>query len=227
MRPPRCPRSAPIVAALALGAVAAGPARAAYDFVVLADSAGPAPPRLLPPSIDEDGAVAFIALVPGMQHILVARDPGATALEHYELLGSGSSYNTLGEFGFGRASYTAPTPGTAGASSSIHRTDGAQPLYTGVSSDVDRVGPPLNVLGQTVVLETVPAGRVVLTDGEETQVVAERFQDFGDGSTEYGLVSFPRPTSTASAGSRTRVISRASTSKTRPSRAAARSCSRG
>jgi hypothetical protein len=124
-----------------------------------------------------------------VQHILVAREPGATSLGDYESLGSGVAYSRLGAFGFGRAAYTAPAPGMA-SSRSIYRTDSALPLYTGGSFDADLVAPPLNVLGQTVVLE---ADRVVATDGEDTWVIAERFQDFGDGSTEYFLVSFPPP----------------------------------
>ncbi len=179
----------------ALGAAASGePASARYDFVVLADSAGPVVTTSgLAPSIDEDGSVAFWAMVDGVQHILVAREPGATSAEDYESLVSGGNYSTVGAFVAGRAAYTAPAPSTMDPMSSIHRTDTALPLYTGLDFDVRRVPPPLNVLGQTVILETYPEGRVVATDGVDTQVIAVPGQAFGDGSRKYGYVGFPPP----------------------------------
>ena len=70
----------------------------------------------------------------------------------------------------------------------MYRTDVAEPIYTG-NAAVD-APPPLNVLGQTVILESNQ--RIIATDGEDTVVVAQFGQEFGDGS-KLDLLIRPSP----------------------------------
>ncbi|MEB2344369.1 MAG: hypothetical protein OZ948_06505 [Deltaproteobacteria bacterium] len=185
------------VTALPVRAQTASAPAASYRFVVLADSVTEVKPIWdKAPSIDEDGAVAFIAWegVFGAAHrVLVASEPGAETFAEYTqvdaALGLAPSTEQIGSFANGRLAYldylaASPTEST------IYRWQGGAPVpVVPVTPIAD--APAMNVLGMVTILQDLPRA-VIATDGEETAVVASGDTVFGDG-TEIDNLILPAP----------------------------------
>lgn len=183
---PQRPRRilARVLATLVAGAPVAAIA-APYDFVVLAATGGPATPSSsAPPSIGDDGTVAFLGSTEGVTRLLAVRDPGATALDDYTVIARPGSAGLrswkIGTVIDGRVAFAATriSPDTARM---VMRGDGGplETLFEG--EEADDAAPAVNGAGELALIREAPDRVVVVSSGLET-VLFEHGQELLDGS---------------------------------------------
>lgn len=153
---------------------------ASYRFVVLADSAaGARPLSAMPPSIDENGAVAFVTSEDGFEGmLLVASWPGAGTSADYTTVHAGlrlhAGRTQIGRFGAGRLAYWDDTF----PRSTIYRWAGGAPVPVDTVVGIQDA-PAMSDLGEIAFFDE--DDEVVATDGVEKSVIARRDLEFADG----------------------------------------------
>jgi len=153
---------------------------ASYRFVVLADSAaGARPLSAMPPSIDENGAVAFVTSEDGFEGmLLVASGPGAGTSADYTTVHAGlrlhAGRTQIGRFGAGRLAYWDDTF----PRSTIYRWAGGAPVPVDTVVGIQDA-PAMSDLGEIAFFDE--DDEVVATDGVEKSVIARRDLEFADG----------------------------------------------
>jgi hypothetical protein len=170
------PRSRTVLFALAVALaipIAPRASAAGYDFVVLASSLRPVFPDItIPPSIDDTGAVAFVAGAAGQWWVLVAQEPAGEVLTDYLIIDGGTPHGftpaskALGTFTNGWVAYrTRLTPTLEGEFIARGDGDSVEVILAGGDSIPD--SPPVNPDGVLALLRW-PQTIAVLDDGVET-----------------------------------------------------------
>jgi hypothetical protein len=165
--------------------------------VVLADSATEVKPtRDKAPSIDDGGAVAFIAsegLFGGTYRVLVASEPGAETFAEYTqvdaALGLSPGSEQIGSFTNGKLAYL-DYVAAAPSEHTIYRWQGGAPVPVVIGAPAEDA-PAMNGLGAVAFLQDLPRA-VIATDGEDAAVIADIDTVFGD-DTEIDNLIRPAP----------------------------------
>lgn len=187
---------------LALLLLPAAASAASHRFVVLADSATEVKPnQYKAPSIDEDGAVAFIAsssmAFSYTGRLLVGSQPGAETFAEYTQVAASLTLSIgedaqIGTFTNGKLAYFDYQENSGQQQSIIYRWDGGAPvpvrLVSGLSSDD---GPAMSGSGEVVVYLHFEKS-IVVTDGENTVEIANTNTVFAD-DTEIDNILRPAP----------------------------------
>lgn len=155
-----------------------------YDFVVLASSLRPVFPQLsFPPSIDDTGAVAFIASASGGDWVLVAEEPAGVVLTDYLVIdGEVSRFITsdspgLGTFTDGWVAYGLRVLDEPG-SGYVARGNGdlSERIYT--IADGEQLGPPA-VSPDGELVHVMPDRTLVVIQDDVPTVLFQLFQMIG------------------------------------------------
>jgi len=168
-------RSGPVLVAIALSAVCASASRASYDFTVIATSvSGPFSglPQV-PPSLDDDGKVAFLATAPQLSttSVFVGSELGQELVDYVQISGAlGQPSLTPIQIGSIVAGAVAFTASGSGGSGVFYGSGGSlTPLFSPAPSSFD--GPAVNFSGDLVLVE---GGKLVLANALGSSVLLQK-----------------------------------------------------